>query len=719
MLMPTKVLWGGVMIKSKLKRVLRKNISRVGKKNSELKNVPKIPFLLKEGVTLNDGGIFLDKRKSQYVVQIDQENFEIDCPPSEKLYFTTPNLESNFSLLPIGNIISESLDDYKSIQIDYNIELSENIHLSIYVVWYSETVRLSGARHNIREKDFSATQSGKVSFDVPEGAKSLGIAFRVTGTGKMRISHLNVNVSRLQYIDVNPVLKIISEDSDPFIQNAILSGISEYPKLANQPYRLLTKVLGKRNELAILRITTKYADILGDDVYRLHSNALKRLLMMDELVEYYHNLPKDIQRHPLLVSRYMIALNWTSQHKKLHDIMVQAMHYPNVNSTVLANLLNNADLMTDDELETLAEVVKSKNPAHIEFLNFLTFYDRLLSREMISTSQSLVRLLESRLKTGGREGRINYYLMLSNIAFRQKNYADQLHYMNVALKQSKLLKLDLIDEEKPFSVDNITCRQDEDYASKINTDGPLVTIIMTTWNSVDTIGYAVNSILEQTYKNLEVILVDDASSDETPNMIKEMASRDKRIVPVLLKKNGGTYVAKNQGRAIAKGVFVTCQDSDDWAHPEKINMLVKVMIENENLVGVECGHVRISEESGLQRRAAGTMRRDASSLMYRREQIDQALGFYDTVRAGADGEFKFRMQRYFGVENTYYVKDLLSIVAWADGTLSGRGSEYAISSTGVFSAARLAYRQEFYEEHEHSLFKEGKSALYKSQAGLS
>ncbi|MEP1231096.1 MAG: glycosyltransferase family A protein, partial [Litorimonas sp.] len=305
--------------------------------------------------------------------------------------------------------------------------------------------------------------------------------------------------------------------------------------------------------------------------------------------------------------------------------------------------------------------------------------------------------------------------IISNIALRHKNYADQLYYMNMVFTQSNMLTVNLIDEDKPFSVDNIYCEKDDNYLEQFVSDGRLVTIIMTTWNSENTLEYAVNSVLAQTHQNIEFIIVDDASSDNTASLIKDMSAKDSRIVPILLTDNGGTYVAKNHGRAIAKGEFVTCQDSDDWAHPQKISRLVEAITHDDTLIGVECGHVRIAKDAGVQRRVSGAMRKDASSLMYRREVVDETLGFYDAVRAGADGEFKFRMQRYYGKDKIGYLKQLLSIVDWADGTLSGQGSEYAISASGVFSAARLAYRQSFYSEHEYGLFETGKSSLYRPQ----
>ena len=161
------------------------------------------------------------------------------------------------------------------------------------------------------------------------------------------------------------------------------------------------------------------------------------------------------------------------------------------------------------------------------------------------------------------------------------------------MESTGLLPIQRIDKSLPISAGNVTVEQDETYQSKFVTDGPKVTVIMTSWCSGKTINYAAQSVLDQTYRNLELIIVDDASTDSTPKIIASLASSDPRVKPVYLKKNRGTYVAKNQGLKIAKGHYVLCQDSDDWAHPEKIQRLVAVLTSNPELVGVVNGLVRI------------------------------------------------------------------------------------------------------------------------------
>lgn len=107
----------------------------------------------------------------------------------------------------------------------------------------------------------------------------------------------------------------------------------------------------------------------------------------------------------------------------------------------------------------------------------------------------------------------------------------------------------------------------------------LVSIIMPTYNREKTIKRAINSLINQTYKNIEIIIVDDGSKDNTVKLIKEY--KDKRIKLFSLKENKGANYARNKGLQEAKGEFITFQDSDDEAHLNKIEELHKFLLNNK------------------------------------------------------------------------------------------------------------------------------------------
>ena len=90
----------------------------------------------------------------------------------------------------------------------------------------------------------------------------------------------------------------------------------------------------------------------------------------------------------------------------------------------------------------------------------------------------------------------------------------------------------------------------------------LISVILPIYNVEKYLEKCLKSVINQTYKNLEIILVDDGSKDNSPQICDEYAVKDKRIV-VIHKSNGGLSDARNAGIEIAKGKYITLIDSDD------------------------------------------------------------------------------------------------------------------------------------------------------------
>lgn len=102
---------------------------------------------------------------------------------------------------------------------------------------------------------------------------------------------------------------------------------------------------------------------------------------------------------------------------------------------------------------------------------------------------------------------------------------------------------------------------------------PLISIIVPVYKVEQYLSKCVDSILNQTYENLEVILVDDGSPDNCGNICDEFASKDDRV-RVIHKKNGGLSSARNAGIDVARGEYFGFVDSDDWIEPEMYEMLL-------------------------------------------------------------------------------------------------------------------------------------------------
>lgn len=107
----------------------------------------------------------------------------------------------------------------------------------------------------------------------------------------------------------------------------------------------------------------------------------------------------------------------------------------------------------------------------------------------------------------------------------------------------------------------------------------LVSVIMPAYNSSDYIKYAVDSVLLQTYGNLELIIYDDASKDNTLLIALESAERDSRIKIIKGKINSGVAIARNNAIKAANGRFLAFLDSDDIWKPEKLETQIKYINE--------------------------------------------------------------------------------------------------------------------------------------------
>lgn len=100
-----------------------------------------------------------------------------------------------------------------------------------------------------------------------------------------------------------------------------------------------------------------------------------------------------------------------------------------------------------------------------------------------------------------------------------------------------------------------------------------VSIVVPAYNAEKTLRYCIESIREQSYKDIEIIIVDDGSADNTLSVAKKLQQNDSRIV-VESKPNGGVSSARNVGLKRATGTYVTFVDADDKLKPEMIDRLL-------------------------------------------------------------------------------------------------------------------------------------------------
>jgi teichuronic acid biosynthesis glycosyltransferase TuaG len=185
---------------------------------------------------------------------------------------------------------------------------------------------------------------------------------------------------------------------------------------------------------------------------------------------------------------------------------------------------------------------------------------------------------------------------------------------------------------------------------------PRVTVVIPTYNRAHIVGEAIQSVLDQAYPNLELIVVDDGSIDDTERAVAPYLGR----IIFLRKPNGGPASARNHGIAAATGEYVAFLDSDDLYLPGKLARQVCEFEEDPERVLVYCWFL-ISDGDGRLRmgrrcRLAGSVYRELlgecmkgpiypSAAMIRRTALEQAGPFDETMRIADDTDLFCRLAR--------------------------------------------------------------------------
>ncbi|MGZ5421445.1 MAG: glycosyltransferase family 2 protein [Aeromicrobium sp.] len=221
-------------------------------------------------------------------------------------------------------------------------------------------------------------------------------------------------------------------------------------------------------------------------------------------------------------------------------------------------------------------------------------------------------------------------------------------------------------------------------------DCPLVTIIMSTFKPDQSLRTAVGSLINQTWQNLEILLVDDCSPPEFDGLLHEAAAMDPRIRLIRMEQNGGTYKIRNFAISVASGEFIAFKDSDDWAHPERIERQVRPLLESAELVGTTCSSIRVNANLGVSSVGFSPARQCASSPVFRRRLVMDTLGGFDAVRKAGDTEFTRRIELVFGVDAFPEVPHPLVLTQLTPGSLSR--AEFGF---GWHHGARVLHREAY------------------------
>jgi glycosyltransferase involved in cell wall biosynthesis len=270
----------------------------------------------------------------------------------------------------------------------------------------------------------------------------------------------------------------------------------------------------------------------------------------------------------------------------------------------------------------------------------------------------------------------------------QYDSVDKLLWFNRFLQAQDMSSLTLKPGQTQFGIDTL---QGTGSPRPGQGDLPLISVITTAYNCADYLETSVQSILNQSWQNLELLLVDDCSDHATREKIRELAASDPRVVPVFRSENGGTYIAKSEAMARARGKFVIFHDADDWAHPDKLWQEAHALQAQPELACWCSGWARIDENSQFVMQLSGKYAHpNPAGTLLRHPQVFDRLGGFDPVRTGADSAYKRRIQLEFGPRSLRTDPRVLVLGRHHSSSLTQTGS-MSMSHFG-WSPSRALYR---------------------------
>lgn len=187
-------------------------------------------------------------------------------------------------------------------------------------------------------------------------------------------------------------------------------------------------------------------------------------------------------------------------------------------------------------------------------------------------------------------------------------------------------------------------------------DPALISVVMPCYNAAPYVEEAIESVLRQTYPHVELIIVDDGSTDASVQIIARLADSNPERITVLHQTNSGPYAARNHGLAHANGNFIAFLDADDTWHPEALDQLHAAM--TETLADVAyCGWQNVGESAANMQPyiPPNYAESDAATLflqscpwpingvLLRRQLVDSLRGFSERLPTAMDYDLWLRM----------------------------------------------------------------------------
>lgn len=234
----------------------------------------------------------------------------------------------------------------------------------------------------------------------------------------------------------------------------------------------------------------------------------------------------------------------------------------------------------------------------------------------------------------------------------------------------------------------------------------LISIIIPVYNNEKWFERCINSVINQTYKNLEIIIINDCSTDDVEDIIFKYKKLDSRIIYMKNDKNKGVGYSRNRGLEISKGHYIYFLDSDDYIEKDAIESLYNNIKPNDTYCCMLAG---FKEVAGVRKEAHRKIE-DLELLkspsvcvrLFNKRMIEKSGIRFSDIKVGEDLEFVFKLLIYNN-SVSYVDKALFTYVIHNDSSIRSYTDEQLDTLKAMDSIVKYAIENNKYEEFKEKI----------------
>ena len=285
---------------------------------------------------------------------------------------------------------------------------------------------------------------------------------------------------------------------------------------------------------------------------------------------------------------------------KIELLRSEFEYYKNQSRLEIENKVNNKreELISYYNVKNVEDIEKVKEYYEKEISSMRNWYEKEIERRIKETENWHIKNLEEKLF----ELKKGYEEMLKaqddKFKLKEEDYQRRENVLSEFIEEQKKIYDEQIKPFKKFiklnnKIKNVSAKKKEEILNEESSvvsiqdiEMPKVSIILPVYNVGKYLRQSLDSLINQTLENIEIICIDDGSTDESYDILEEYKSKDTRV-KVIHKSNKGTGAARNDGLKLAKGECIGFVDPDDWVKPNMYERLYKE-IKEKNLDIIMC-----------------------------------------------------------------------------------------------------------------------------------